>query len=91
MFPTPPLNDAARAEIGRLYQALMSSYQEHSTIKHRAESQYQEFDWVRAKPAVDAIDVFLAQHFALTPEQLDFLINYDIKIRVGTTEEVIND
>lgn len=91
MFPTPALDNAARPEIVRLYQALMNSYQEHSAIKHRAKSRYQEFDWVLAKPDVDSIDAFLAPRFGLTAEQLDFLINYDIKVRVGTTEEPADD
>ena len=66
-------------------------YQKHSTVKRRAESKYQEFDWVRAKPAVDAIDSFLARRFGLTNEQIDFVINYDIKVRAGSNEDLVDD
>ncbi len=90
-FPTPTLEETARMEVVRLYRALMSNYQANSTTKRRAQSRYQEFDWIQAKPAVDAIDVFLAQHYGLKPEQLDFVINYDIKVRVGSAEEQSDD
>ena len=69
----------------------MSNYQANSTTKRRAQSRYQEFDWIQAKPEVDAVDVFLAQHYGLKPEQLDFVINYDIKVRVGSAEEHSDD
>ena len=36
-----------------------------------------------AKPILDKIDVILAEHYGLTNEELDFIINYDIKYRMG--------
>ena len=82
-FPAPDLNDADQLEVSELFDALMGSYKEHSVIKHRAQSRYQEFDWVLAKPSVDAIDLFLSRVFSLTSEELDFVVNYDIKVRAG--------
>ena len=82
-FPAPHLSDSEREVVKNLFNLLMSNYQEHSTVKRRAQAQYQEFDWVRAKPAVDAIDEFLAYRFGLNSEELDFLVSYDIKVRVG--------
>jgi len=32
---------------------------------------------------IDKIDIALARHYALTDEELDFVINYDIKYRLG--------
>ena len=29
------------------------------------------------------IDIALAQHYSFTEEELDFIINYDIKYRMG--------
>ena len=31
----------------------------------------------------DEIDAILAKHYGLTNEELDFIINYDIKYRMG--------
>jgi hypothetical protein len=35
------------------------------------------------KPLIDEIDRVLAQHYRFTDEELDFVINYDIKYRMG--------
>ena len=37
----------------------------------------------RSKMQIDEVDIALAKHFGLTMEQLDFIINYDIKYRMG--------
>jgi hypothetical protein len=41
------------------------------------------------KPIIDEIDHVLAQHYGFTDEELDFIINYDIKYRMG--EELFED
>lgn len=43
-----------------------------------------------SKPIIDEIDKVLAKHYGFTEEELDFIINYDIKYRMGdelSTEE----
>jgi len=35
------------------------------------------------KPIIDEIDKVLAKHYGFTEEELDFIINYDIKYRMG--------
>ena len=34
-------------------------------------------------PIIDEIDKVLAKHYGFTDEELDFIINYDIKYRMG--------
>jgi hypothetical protein len=36
-----------------------------------------------SKPIIDEVDHVLAKAFGLTPEELDFVINYDVKYRLG--------
>lgn len=36
-----------------------------------------------SKPVIDAIDEVLAKHYGFSDEELDFIINYDIKYRMG--------
>ncbi|MCL4247383.1 MAG: Eco57I restriction-modification methylase domain-containing protein [Anaerolineae bacterium] len=36
-----------------------------------------------SKPIIDDIDYLLARHYGFTDEELDFIINYDIKYRLG--------
>lgn len=37
----------------------------------------------KSKPIIDEIDSVLARHYGFTEEELDFIINYDIKYRMG--------
>ena len=41
------------------------------------------FSPAKSKPIIDQIDIVLAQHYSFTEEELDFIINYDIKYRMG--------
>ena len=45
--------------------------------------EYDEFYLKESKSIIDEIDRVLAQHYDLTDEELDFIINYDIKYRMG--------
>ena len=44
---------------------------------------YDEFYPKLSKPIIDKIDKILARHYGFTEEELDFIINYDIKFRMG--------
>ena len=43
----------------------------------------QTFRYSKSKPIIDEIDELLAKHYGFTEEELDFIINYDIKYRMG--------
>ena len=43
----------------------------------------QSFEISKSKPIIDEIDRVLAEHYGFTEEELDFIINYDIKYRMG--------
>lgn len=44
---------------------------------------FEEFYPRLSKPIIDEIDRVLAQHYGFTEEELDYIINYDIKYRMG--------
>ena len=44
---------------------------------------YDEYTPSNSKPIIDEIDKVLAEHYGFTDEELDFIINYDIKYRMG--------
>ena len=44
---------------------------------------YDEYYPKKSKLIIDEIDKVLAKHYGLTEEELDFIINYDIKYRMG--------
>ncbi|PIY02407.1 MAG: hypothetical protein COZ21_14310, partial [Bacteroidetes bacterium CG_4_10_14_3_um_filter_31_20] len=67
---------------------LMTSLNETSIIKTtnyktKGEIVYQEFYPRHSKSIIDEIDTVLAEHYGFTAEELDFIINYDIKYRMG--------
>ena len=45
--------------------------------------EYDEYYPRLSKPIIDEIDRVLAKHYGFTEEELDFIINYDIKYRMG--------
>ena len=45
--------------------------------------EYDEFYMKLSKPIIDKIDKVLARHYGFTEEELDFIINYDIKYRMS--------
>ena len=71
-------------EIGKKYEL---SLEKNAIIKqvqtgHGIVSQKQYY--VRkSKPIIDEMDKVLAKHYGFTEEELDFIINYDIKYRMG--------
>ena len=47
----------------------------------------QSFKISKSKHIIDEIDKVLAKHYGFTDEELDFIINYDIKYRMGSELE----
>ncbi len=45
----------------------------------------------QSKSIIDLIDVVLARHYCFTQEELDFIVNYDIKYRMGQSAEDADD
>lgn len=45
--------------------------------------EYDQFYPRQSKVIMDRIDGLLAAHYGFTDEELDFIINYDIKYRMG--------
>lgn len=67
-----------------LFMKLMDDYKANSLVKERKDGvRFQEFYPSKSKSIIDQIDRVLAQHYGFTPEELDFIINYDIKYRMG--------
>jgi hypothetical protein len=54
--------------------------------KQTGEVKIQSFSPSLSKPIIDEIDTVLAQHYGFTEEELDFIINYDIKYRMSGGE-----
>ena len=75
---------------------MMSDYKTKSQMKEKISTLtgnviYQEFYPRLSKPIIDQIDCLLAQHYGFTHEELDFIINYDIKYRMGLNKNGIEE
>jgi len=92
-FPDPfaHMSMNTRQKLRDLATTLMIDLKKHSEIKIRifkvtGRADLQEFDVAKSKPIIDEIDRVLAAHYGFTDEELDFIINYDIKYRMGRGE-----
>ncbi|SFG67781.1 DNA methyltransferase [Prevotella sp. KH2C16] len=74
-------------DFGNLQSQLQISYNSTKEIKNRTYDSgliyYEEYYPAKSKPIIDEIDKVLARHYGFTEEELDFIINYDIKYRMG--------
>jgi hypothetical protein len=78
-------------EIEGCFDKLVQDYQNQllKTAERKSrkyESGYIEYDEyypAKAKPIIDQIDTVLAEHYGFSEAELDFIINYDIKYRMG--------
>jgi len=62
----------------------MADFKKHSALRKRSDGvEFQEFYPSKSKPILDDIDTVLAGHYGFTAEELDFILNHDIKYRLG--------
>lgn len=76
-----------------LVKELMHDLSEKSGIKianykSTGKVEYAEFYPKKSKPIIDKIDSVLALYYGFTQEELDFILNYDIKFRMGEELDV---
>ena len=54
-----------------------------ANYKSTGQVEYDEYFPKKSKSFIDCIDVILAEHYGFTETELDFIINYHIKYRMG--------
>jgi hypothetical protein len=89
-----PIKDVILAdkELERLGSAYIVDLKKNSTMlvrqqKQTGKTETQSFKIQKSKNIIDQIDKVLAHHYGFTDEELDFIINYDIKYRMGSTDD----
>lgn len=75
----------AELENSEVSEELSTSFKNNRIIRYdkRAGGNIYEYRVNKSKPIIDEIDKVLARHYGFTDEELDFIINYDIKYRMG--------
>jgi hypothetical protein len=93
-----PIDDVILADerLVTLDKTLMKDLKNHSSrktisTKDGDEISYAEFDVAKSKPVIDDIDRILAKHYGFTDQETDFIINYDIKYRMGLGGEAAEE
>jgi hypothetical protein len=86
------LQKARGPELAALNAALMKDLRKHSVrrripYKTTGFVEYDEYYPRSSKPIIDEIDRILARHYGFTDDELDFIINYDIKYRMGGSDD----
>lgn len=91
-FPLPDvlLKDKSLVKLGDNLEEEIKATSFRTTRNTKTDSiELEAFKMSLCKPLLDEIDALLAMHYGLTEEELDFVINYDIKYRMG--EELEGD
>ena len=84
-FPKSIMVDNDVVELGKQF---LTDLENNSVMltrvqKQTGETKTQSFKVALSKHIIEDIDTVLAKHYGFTPEELDFIINYDIKYRMG--------
>jgi len=88
-FPVPiSVIGLDMTRLGMKLQEALDSSSSLSNVTHSTAGNiaYERFRPRDAKPIIDEIDRVLARHYGFTAEELDYILNYDIKHRLGAEE-----
>jgi hypothetical protein len=79
----------ALIELGGAYERDLYRHARRRRIRYRTTGwiEYDEFYPRRSRPIADRIDAALAPHYGFTDEEVDFLVHYDEKYRMGRAED----
>lgn len=81
-------SDQKLVSLGR---QLMLEYRQNAVRKvrdgKRGRTEFDEFYPKKSKSLLDKIDASLADHYSLTEAEVDFIVNYEIKYRLGADDE----
>ena len=82
------MDETMKQSLSELSTDLMRDLKRHAqrkktNYKTTGRVVYDEFFPRHSKPIINKIDRLLAKHYGFTDEELDFIINYDIKYRMG--------
>jgi hypothetical protein len=87
-FPVGDLDSPKLKGLTETFAELMGDLKRHSKrriyiYEAAGKVEYDEFYPDQSKPIIDQIDTVLAGHYGFTAEELDFILSYDIKYRLG--------
>ena len=81
------LPNGTRTELAKLGRRYVNALKNTSTTMTKSGLRIQTFSYANCKPIIDSIDRVLALHYGFSDEELDFIVNYDIKYRLGVAAD----
>jgi len=82
------IKEPVKRKLIELCDLLMKDLKYNSIMKdaryRTGDVSFMQFFPLKSKHIIDEIDKVLAKHYDFTEEELDFIINYDIKYRMGS-------
>lgn len=92
-FPLDYFDSHLQVKLKRLVKELMNDLKrnvqtKNAFYKSTGQIEYNEYSVFKSKAIIDEIEAILSEHYGLSEEELDYIINYDIKYRMGKEEEV---
>lgn len=94
-FPVPtPAVDSA--DVRKASESYLQELSKNSTMlvreqKSTGRTETQSFKIQKCKPEVDEIDRLISPHYGLTDAELDFIVNYDLKFRLGSDSDTADE
>jgi hypothetical protein len=79
-----PKDETIVSALSEQCKRLMENFRMHAKHLKRGETGSYTIFARKSKQILDDIDGILAQHYGLSAEELDFILNYDIKYRIGS-------
>ncbi len=79
-----PENEIVVNALSQQCKRLMADFRAHAQHLKRGETGSYTIYARKSKQILDEIDGILAQHYGLSDEELDFILHYDIKYRIGS-------
>lgn len=91
-FPFSGASKATMLELEDLGDRIIFDFKKNSkrllaNYAATGEVEYDQFYPRLSKTIFDESDVALAMHYGFTPEEIDYIVNYDIKYRTGVNDE----
>lgn len=82
------MDSSAKEKLAETGQKLVRDYRKNARRKSAyymttGQVEYDEYYPGLSKPIIDEIDRILARHFGFTPEEIDFIIGFDVRYRTG--------
>jgi hypothetical protein len=91
-FDVDKLNADLKKQLNELGKKLFKDLKKNSDVKTRFyktgfKQEKEQYKIRLSKPIIDEIDTVLSKHYLFTKEELSFIINYDLRYRMGGDDE----